>query len=196
MALTTCADCGRGVSNAAVSCPNCGRPLAADAAAPAPAPAQSNWVPASLGCLTLLLLLGMCATMQSGEERKRRARQPIQPATGPAVVAAPGPGWIRGLDGRQVWFHPDSISRIGRGVYRVVIFRRMGEGWHQLSTDEVQCARMETRTVRSRDFGRVTSDRRTPDAEWGSTGAATPAAILFARICDVAIQRAFGSGGR
>ena len=58
MALTTCPDCGRQLSDRAYACPGCGHPLR-----PPPKPAMGLWV--GLGCL-LTLWLTFCMAIIVG----------------------------------------------------------------------------------------------------------------------------------
>ena len=63
MALVTCPDCGKEISDQAPACPNCGRPAAARPAVTAPPPATK--AKKKTGCLirSILGLIGLCVLL-------------------------------------------------------------------------------------------------------------------------------------
>lgn len=70
MALITCPDCGKGFSDQAAACPNCGRPNTSPARAPAPAKEEAK---KKLGCvssgavvLVVVLIIGAIAGQSGG----------------------------------------------------------------------------------------------------------------------------------
>lgn len=84
MALVQCPDCQKEVSDSAKSCPNCGRPMGAQAypsAVPQP-PKKSRWLRNILIAFGLLVALSMLGNaLKSSEEKAAEAQKRAEQAT-------------------------------------------------------------------------------------------------------------------
>ena len=101
MALITCPDCGREISDLAPACPNCGRPIAAAGSRPGILPSNVGAVetrqtpqarahfpyPLVLGA-TLLLVLGAASALVLTATQPR-SQPTASPTAAPAATAAP-----------------------------------------------------------------------------------------------------------
>jgi hypothetical protein len=101
LALITCPDCGREISDLAPACPNCGRPIAAAGSRPGILPsnvgaAETRETPRAragfpyplvLGA-TLLLVLGAAGALVL-TATQQRSQPAASPSTAPAATAAP-----------------------------------------------------------------------------------------------------------
>jgi hypothetical protein len=85
MALVTCPDCGREVSDQAPACPNCGRPMKASSrpastSAGAAAAPKKKTSPLAMGCLVIIVLGILGALLGEGSESGSPS-QPPAPTT-------------------------------------------------------------------------------------------------------------------
>lgn len=90
MALIACPDCGNQVSDAAPTCPRCGRPIAVTATPPAAAPAPAAAPPkkkgTSWGCMALLVVGGLFLFLASFLSDVKQTDSPRQQAAAPAAA--------------------------------------------------------------------------------------------------------------
>jgi hypothetical protein len=86
MALVTCPDCGREVSDAAPACPQCGRPTAVAMAAPAAAPSKT-WSPITVFGGGFVVLCGVAVLgLRAALPKPAETPPPEAPAVRPAAA--------------------------------------------------------------------------------------------------------------
>lgn len=87
MALIKCPECGKEISDSAVSCPNCGTPIAARKAAAAARKDQRSGKKAALILLGLILLLGFVGSLTKS--------RPSSPSTTPGSTTLVDSGTVK-----------------------------------------------------------------------------------------------------